>query len=41
MENKDEKSLENLWSGCISESAIQNQHKESHLVLFGDHSSGK
>jgi len=41
MENKEEKNLENLWGDWISESAIQNQHKESHLVLFGDQSSGK
>ncbi|CAI2370455.1 unnamed protein product [Moneuplotes crassus] len=41
MEDNKEQKLENLWSDCFSTEAMQNLTKESHLVLFGDNSSGK
>ena len=41
MEKVGEENLENLWGDCMNETAMQNFHKESYLVLLGDNSSGK
>jgi len=41
MDNINEDNIENLWSDCMNDGAMQTIYKESHLVLLGDSGSGK